>query len=57
MRFSIADVFFFLIMIALLYMFVRPGSPAAAALIAVANAFAATVAAAEGNPPPAAKAT
>jgi hypothetical protein len=49
MRFTFADVLFYLIIVAIVYMLVRPGGQAGEALIAVTSAFAAVIAAAEGQ--------
>ena len=47
---SVAGLFFYLIIVAIVYMLVRPGSNAAGALIAITNALAALIATAEGQP-------
>lgn len=49
-RFSPASIFLYIIIVAIVYMLVRPGSQAAEAMIAVAAAFAALISAAEGQP-------
>lgn len=49
MRFTFADGLFWLFVIAITYMLVRPGSQAGEALIAVTSAFAAIISAAEGQ--------
>lgn len=49
-KFSLGAVFFYLIVIAIVYTLVRPGSQAAEAMIAVTAALAALISAAEGQP-------
>lgn len=49
-RFSPVSVFLYLIIVAIVYMMVRPGSQAGEALIAITAAFAALISAAEGQP-------
>lgn len=49
-KFSPASIFFYVIVIAIVYMLVRPGSQAAEAMIAVTAALAALIGAAEGQP-------
>lgn len=49
-KFSLGSVFFYLVVVAIVYMLVRPGSQAAEAMIAVTAALAALISAAEGQP-------
>ncbi len=46
----ITDILFYLIIVALVMMLVRPGGQAGEALIAITEAFAAVIATAEGTP-------
>jgi len=45
---GVSDIIFYLILLALIFMFVRPGSPAAGAIQALSNAAAGVIGAATG---------